>query len=287
MSRTAPPRDALLSGGIASVVAEPVGAAVAAPPPAPLVEPGSEIVVGDYFVHMPPVFTERMEVLVALHGMGGRGSEFCQALLSRTDRERWIVVAPTFAYGDWRDPNQVMREESSRFIPKLHEFLEELPARTGLSIEPKAAFLGFSRGAQLAQRFAMVYPEQTLGVAALSAGTYTLPLSQTEVDGHAVTLRYPFGTADIGERFGRQFDPTALRGIPFWIGVGAEDRNPADLPRQWDPYLGTNRVARAEAFAQRLREGGTPVQLALVPGVGHSITEEMDTRALDFIAGLQ
>jgi predicted esterase len=283
VSRVVPPRES-----VPAVVPAEAPAAPAAPVrTAPLVEPGSELVIGDFFVHLPPAFTDRMEVLVALHGMGGRGSEFCQSLLSRADRERWVVVAPTFAYGDWRDPNQVTREESSRFIPRLHEFLAELPARTGLPLEQKAAFFGYSRGAQLAQRFAMVYPEQTLGVAALSAGSYTLPQSQLEVNGQAVTLRYPFGTADLRERFGRDFNPSALGGIQFWVAVGASDNNPNDLPRQWDPYLGNNRVARAEAFAQRLREVGAPTQLALFPGVGHAVTEEMTARALDFIDSLQ
>jgi poly(3-hydroxybutyrate) depolymerase len=284
VSRTAPPRDSLPA--VEGVGAESVAPAAPARP-APRVEPGSELVEGEYFVHIPPVLSDRMEVLVALHGMGGQGSEFCQALLSRSDRERWVVVAPTYAYGDWRDPNQVMREESSRFIPRLHEFLEGLPERTGLTLDTKASFYGFSRGAQLAQRFAMVYPEQTLGVAALSAGTYTLPMASTEVNGATVTLRYPFGTADVSERFGRPFDPAALRGIPFWIGVGANDRNPTDLPHQWDAFEGTTRVARAEAFAQRLREAGTPVQLTLFSGVDHAVTDEITRGALDFIAGLQ
>ena len=284
VSRTAPPRDPLPA--VEGVGAESVAPAAPARP-APRVEPGSELVDGEYFVHIPPVLSDRMEVLVALHGMGGQGSEFCQALLSRSDRERWVVVAPTYAYGDWRDPNQVMREESSRFIPRLHEFLEGLPDRTGLPLDRKASFYGFSRGAQLAQRFAMVYPEQTLGVAVLSGGTYTLPQASTMVDGQTVTLRYPFGTADLSERFGREFDPTALRGIPHWIGVGANDRNPADLPRQWDAYEGNTRVARAQVFADRLRESGVPVQLTLFPGVDHAITDEITRGALDFIAGLQ
>ncbi len=258
----------------------------AAPPAAPLVEPGAELTIGDFFVHIPPAFSERMRVIVALHGMGGRGSDFCQMLLARADREGWVVVAPTFAYGDWRDPNQVTTEESSRFIPRLHEFLQQLPEQTGLPLEPRAALFGFSRGAQLAQRFAMIYPEQTLGVAALSAGTYTLPASATQVNGQRVTLRYPFGVADLKERFGREFNLDALRGIPFWIAVGGDDRNPTDLPRQWDPYLGNTRVSRAEAFAQWLRDTGVQVQLVVLPGVDHAIADEERARALDFFATL-
>jgi predicted esterase len=267
--------------------AAPGAAAPSAPArPVPLVAPGSELVIGDYFVHIPHSIEGRLEVLVALHGMGGQGAAFCHPILSRTDRERWVVVAPTHTYGDWRDPGQVAREESAQFIPRLHEFLTELPGRTGLELEPRVALYGFSRGGQLAQRYAMVYPEKTLGVASLSAGTYTLPLSTAEIEGRPVSLAYPFGAADLRERFGRDLNVSALRQVAFWVGVGAEDRNPADLPRQWDPYLGNTRVSRAEAFVRRVNEVGANAQLAVFPGVGHGLTEQMVTQALDFIAAL-
>jgi predicted esterase len=244
------------------------------------------MVVGDFFVHLPPNFGDKMEVLVALHGMGGQGSEFCQALLARADRERWVVVAPTFAYGNWQDPNEVTREESSRFIPRLHEFLDGLPAMTGLPLQPKVVFFGFSRGAQLAERYAMVYPEQTLGVAAMSAGTYMLPYAQVPVNGQNVALRYPFGTADLQERFGRPFDLAAFQKVSFWVGVGDNDRNPGDVPHQWDSYIGNNRVARAETFYEWLLDSGMNVRLNVFPGVGHAVTEPISASALDFFASL-
>ncbi len=272
----------------AARAADGQAAAVAPAPPArqPLVAPMSDNDFGEFYVHVPPVISGRLRVLVALHGMGQEAHSFCAAFLSRADFDDWLVVAPTYNYGDWRDPNQVAREESSRFIPRLHDFLEELPSRTGLEIEPRVALLGFSRGAQLAQRFAMIYPEQTLAVAAFSAGSYTLPESRAQVQGRAVTLNYPIGTADVGERFGRGFDRAALQRIPFLLGVGADDRNPGDLPRQWDPYLGDNRVARAQAIAERLTALGAPVELVLFPGVGHGLNDAMRTRAFDFLATL-
>jgi poly(3-hydroxybutyrate) depolymerase len=263
-------------------------AAVAPAPPArlPLVAPRSDHDFGEFYVHVPPVTSRRLRVLVALHGMGQEAHSFSDALLARADREDWLVVAPTYNYGDWRDPNQVAREESSRFIPRLHEFLDELPRRTGLDLEPRVALLGFSRGAQLAQRFAMIYPEQTFAVAAFSAGSYTLPQSRARVQGRDVALTYPIGTADVPERFGRGFDSAALQRVPFLVGVGADDRNPGDLPRQWDPYLGDNRVARAQAIVGRFAELGVPAQLELFPGIGHGLNDAMRTRAFDFIAAL-
>jgi pimeloyl-ACP methyl ester carboxylesterase len=273
------PLAALVADGQAAVA--PV---VAARPP--LVAPHSDQDFGEFYVHVPPVISGRLRVLVALHGMGQEAHSFCEALLARADFEDWVIVAPTYNYGDWRDPNQVAREESSRFIPRLHEFLQELPGRTGLDLEPRAALLGFSRGAQLAQRFAMIYPEQTLAVAAFSAGTYTLPESQAQAQGRNVRLAYPLGTADVRERFGRGFDGAALQRIPFLVGVGADDRNPADLPRQWDPYLGDNRVARAQAIVGRLTDLGVAAELVLFPGVGHGLNDAMRLRAFDFIAGL-
>jgi pimeloyl-ACP methyl ester carboxylesterase len=254
--------------------------------PADRVAPGRDSFSDEFFVHVPPQVGRPLRVLVTLHGMGGEGRAFCTAFLQRTDREGWVVVAPTFAYGDWHDPTQVTREESTRFLPRLHDFLETLPARSGLQLEPRVLLYGYSRGAQLADRFALVYPEQTRGVAALSAGTYTLPLGQFELDGQMTPLPYPFGITDLPQRFGREFDLDSLRQVPFWIGVGDLDRNPADLPRRWDPYLGETRVARAESFARRLNEAGVQGQLTVFPDLDHTATDVMSARALEFLSTL-
>jgi poly(3-hydroxybutyrate) depolymerase len=250
---------------------------------APLVEPGSELVLDEFFVRVPPVLEGRLNVLVALHGMEGQGRAFCDPLRTRTDRDGWLVVAPTYAYGDWQDPSQVAREESTRFIPRLREFLAGLPERTGLTLNPQVAIYGASRGAQLAERFALVYPNETRAVAALSAGTYTLPAETFVGENGSLALPYPFGTADLTERFGRPLDRSALRRVAFWFGVGDLDRDPADVPRQWDRYVGDNRVARAETIARRLGEMGAPVEFALIPNLGHALSDEAQERALDFL----
>src|SRR5687768_9032867 len=108
-----------------------------------------------------------LPVLVAAHGMGGEGTSFAAPLLAQAERNGWIVVAPTFGYGDWRDPEQVRRDDTT-FLPQLKVLLDSLPARTGLQIRPGALLYGFSRRGQLVHRFASFYPGSVAAVASFS-----------------------------------------------------------------------------------------------------------------------
>ena len=51
--------------------------------------------------------------------------------------------------------------------------------RSDYPVEPQVLVFGHSRGAQLALRFTEIHPELVAGVAAISAGTYTLPSDTT------------------------------------------------------------------------------------------------------------
>ena len=67
----------------------------------------------DVFIRAPRNVSssEPLQVLIALHGMGGNGADFGGALASQADAQGWLIVAPTISYGDWTDPNQIMHEE--------------------------------------------------------------------------------------------------------------------------------------------------------------------------------
>src|SRR5262245_46996259 len=103
-----------------------------------------DLILDEYFVHLPLHTDHPLQVVVALHGFGGEGLSFSKALIDHTDRQDWVLVAPTFVYGHWHDPAEVTEEETSRFIPGLHRFLDDLPGRIGLEIKPHAVFYGFS-----------------------------------------------------------------------------------------------------------------------------------------------
>jgi pimeloyl-ACP methyl ester carboxylesterase len=207
--------------------------------------------------------------------MGDTGESFARGLVEEANRNHWLLVAPTIEYGDWTDPAQIAREEPM-LIQSLSYLLDALPARTGVPTQPRVLLIGFSRGAQLAHRFAEFHPDRVSAVASLSAGTYTLP---------ATSAGFPFGLRDLARYTGQIFDAARFHDVPFWVGVGADDTNPADLPHQWDRFLGSTRVERARSFQAALRAAGARATLVRFAGTPHALTGEMISSACAFLVG--
>lgn len=215
-------------------------------------------------------------VLVALHGMGESGPVFAAPLLAQAELDGMVVVAPSFAYGDWTALS--VAQEDLQLSEQILSLLDILPSETdGVPVSTgRVQLMGFSRGAQLAHRFALAHPERTNEVAVFSAGTYTLPdRSQRKI--------LPFGTANLQAYLGHPLDLDALRQVHFLVGVGLLDANPGDLPRTWDPYEGSTRVQRASAFVGALQADGIPAELHVFAGVGHDLSIEMIAQGLAFL----
>lgn len=226
----------------------------------------------------PPV-NRPLQVVIALHGMGGNGSDFAQGFARFADENHWLVIAPTFAYGDWRDPNQIAAEDPA-LIHWLASYIDTLPLQVGQPVRKGVFLLGHSRGAQLAHRFSLFYPEKVAAVAALAAGTYTLPVASSD---NGVQMAFPYGISNLAELTGRPTSKPLLARVQYWVGVGGNDVNPLDVPRSWDPYIGTNRVVRAEAFQRTMQSIGAPAHLAIFPGANHGLTAEMRAAACAFL----
>lgn len=243
------------------VAAEPLQTFTFVPPPAPTGQPAS--------------------LLVVLHGMGGSGADMAALLGPLAAEQNWAILAPTMPYRDYRDPELVRRD--GELLPRLNALIESLPARTGLTFRTRVLMFGFSRGSQEAIRYSLMFPDRTLGVAGLSAGSYTMPRT-TNRDGQA--LKYPFGTADVDAICGQQFDSDAVRQVSYWIGVGGADTKVEDVPRQWDTLIGMNRVERAHRYVEALRQFGASANLEVFPGAGHEITGAMSAQAVRYLSGL-
>jgi len=257
--------------------------ALAPAPPVPAARPAVDLKVDNFAIHIPAKPATPAVALLVLHGMGGTGEGISQSIRSYSDPLGWVVVAPTFDYGDWRDPNQLTREALGD-LPRIAAFLDRLPEITGFPFQSRALVYGFSRGGQEANRFALAYPEQVAAVAVMSCGTYTLPAGWTGTDSERVALRFPYGTSDFADLFGRAFDAATFDRIPFWVGVGGRDNDPADVPRQWDPYIGGDRTQRAERFTASLQSMGSQAQLNVFPDVGHAETDSTRSSAVTFLA---
>jgi len=257
-------------------------AAVPNPAPAPVGPP-------KYFLYVPPGLPpdKPARLLIAVHGMGGNGPDFGSAFIPLARDHGFILVAPTFNYGDWYSPANI-RVEDIVLGRQLIALLDDAAWRSGYDLRPRVFMVGFSRGAQLADRFALFHPDRVAAVASLSAGTYTLPQASADVDGDGQpdALPLPFGTADMTDWVGYPLDTDTLRRVQFLVCVGGDDTNPSDLPHQWDPVLGKTRVARAVTFEDTLQRLHVPAQLTIFPGAKHQLTPAMTAGVGAFLSKL-
>jgi pimeloyl-ACP methyl ester carboxylesterase len=281
LRRAAPVPAAVLFAFVLALLCALAPTVDAAPSDAPADAPASFDAASAY-VYAPKSALESsrpVQVVFALHGMGGEGQGFCQGLLGAADRNGWVVVAPTFSYRNWKDPATVAADDVA-LTRGLVDLLDALPDRIGRPVDSKAVVFGFSRGAQLAHRFAETYPDRTRAAVVMSAGSYTVP---SPIDERGAPLSFPFGTADLAARSGHPVDPKALVSVPFWVAVGGSDTNPGDVPRQWDGLFGTTRVERAGSFVRLLKAVGTTATLNVFPNTGHEMTPDMVRAAVEFL----
>jgi predicted esterase len=235
------------------------------------------------YIHLPPQASQHqpLRVLYVLHGMGANGDSFAQALIADADRYNWVVVAPTMEYHDYMQPAPLM-EDDLKISRMLLDTLDAMPARLNLKLDQHVLLYGFSRGAQLAHRFALLYPERVATVATISAGSYTLPLERAK-EGDSEPLAFPFGIGDLEKHLGHPLDAVNFKQISFWIAVGERDNQSSDVPRAFDPYLGVTRIDRARAFSTALQKLGIDTRLVIFPNTGHEITAEMRKGAIQFM----
>ncbi|HEX9017259.1 MAG TPA: alpha/beta fold hydrolase [Chloroflexota bacterium] len=237
-----------------------------------------------YLLYVPPNLPadRPATILIALHGMGAQPESFGGGLISAADRNGWVLVVPHLPYGDWTQPDPLKAEEK-KLMSWLNALVGALPDETGLALDDRVFLYGFSRGAQLAHRFALAYPQRVAAAAIMSPGTYTLPVEHSAAYDNHAALNFPVGVNDIDSYCGRSFDAQAVRRIPFWIGVGEKDNVPGDVPRQWDHYLGSTRVERARSFAASLEALGGSVYLTVFPGLAHAESVESRASAVAFL----
>jgi len=264
-----------------SIKPEPVSSASASSAPTPATADSGN---APYTLYIPPKHPSGpLWVLVTLHGFGENGVAFSKPFQQIADTNGWVLVSPTFDYTSLEDPLKT-RTDDIRFAQDLSQILTQLPQQTGLKLQSRALILGFSRGGSMAERFALIHPEQVQAVAALSGGAYTLPQPCLVKDGHSEPLPLPLGTADIQTWTGHPLDTAAFKRIPFWLSVGADDDQARYLPSQYDVMIGDTRVQRGFALQRALNNFGVSAQFTIFPGLAHVLNPAVITQSTAFLA---
>lgn len=228
----------------------------------------SRLQAGGHAVRMP-----RPLPLVALHGISRNARALWNAFGPLAVADGRTLLVPRFAQGEWPQFQQI-----GRVRPDL--VLLDLFQQAGLAGQ-RVDLFGFSGGAQLAHRFAMLYPHRVATLHLAAPGWYTLP---------DAGLPWPLGLGAGASARLHRFDPAALSrlqlqrylALPVRLWVGDQDtardaslRQTADL----DIRQGRTRLERAyryaEAFDRAARAHGiTPdIDLTVLPGCGHDFTE--------------
>lgn len=212
--------------------------------------------------------------LVVLHGISRNADELGDLFTPESDRSGQIIVVPHFSEERW--PHFQRPSRSTRPDQALLGLLSRLsiidPALVG-----RFDLFGHSGGAQLAHRFAMLYPQKVARLSLAAAGWYCLP---------DTSMAYPYGlatnAAPDSKSWARRHEqalPSYLR-LSVRVFVGTEDTERDESLRQnpaVDRIQGSTRIARAQTYVDRFRaaaleRGITPdIALTRLPGVAHDV----------------
>lgn len=119
----------------------------------------------EYYLYIPKNAKDSAEtrIFVGIHGEGGSGRDCWSDWQSYAKKEGFVLICPSLAdqNGGWmQDQGEAKVRDILNAVLGEHKY------------NPKVYIAGFSAGAQFVQGFAMNYPNNTAGVAVLSAANY-------------------------------------------------------------------------------------------------------------------
>jgi pimeloyl-ACP methyl ester carboxylesterase len=226
-----------------------------------------------------PTINSLLPPLVVLHGISRNARDLVDFFKPEADRSGRTIVVPHFTEKAWpcfQRPSRNARPDQALLALLTHLALLD-PA-----FEGPVDLFGHSGGAQLAHRFAMLYPQKVGTLSLAAAGWYCLP---------DASMDYPYGLgadatpgAQMWARWHDRAIPTYLR-LAVRVFVGTQDIERDASLRQnpdLDRIQGRTRLARAESYVDRFRaaalaRGIVPdIALTRMPGVVHDVAQAVE-----------
>lgn len=237
------------------------------------------------FVSEPAGASKDAAPLILLHGISRDAEALFEAFLPAASTAGRVVIAPEFTKETWRIFQRITVK--TRPDIALLELLTFLRATNVIGSAPVEVF-GFSGGAQLAHRFAMLYPHMISSLHISSAGWYTLPRSD---------IPYPYGLSTEGaEAKGLIWQRRMMQGLdaflrlPISISVGSLDNQQEDPSLRKNDVLnatqGSDRLMRARSYQDAIeaaaKERGVTASVRFneLPGCGHDAIQCIETGGL-------
>jgi pimeloyl-ACP methyl ester carboxylesterase len=214
--------------------------------------------------------------LFALHGISRDVGALYEAFERPAMLAGRILIVPHFHHKDWKIFQRIGAARPDKSLLALKQVLRD----GGICTAPQIEVFGFSGGAQLAHRFAMLYPQHVSRLHLGAAGWYCLP---------DTTLAYPAGLREAAKpgaapnfRSAKVAQLEHFLRIPLRVYVGTEDtqrdaamRSAPDL----DEVQGRHRLARAGTYVARFAAAASrhkitaDVSLTRLAGCGHDFSQ--------------
>jgi len=180
------------------------------------------------------------EVLVAVHGISRNAAEIAMRFAAHPAFARQTIIAPLFTKRRFGQYQQLAtrKPDQTRADVALNALLDALGPELQCDTT-RIRLFGFSGGAQMVHRFAMLHPQRVAGLCVVSAGWYCLPRTD---------LAWPYG---IGDGKGNALVGPQFLAIPTAVIVGNRDTR-VDASVRQDPEIvehqGRNRLRRARCY---------------------------------------
>jgi pimeloyl-ACP methyl ester carboxylesterase len=236
-------------------------------------------------VFIPSFVNSTRRPLLALHGISRKDKAIFEGFKEVAEKTGRVLIVPRFSRKEWPEFQRIGRARPDRALLSLLSVLRD----EGVIGPGKVDLFGFSGGAQLANRFALLYPQMIGKLHLAAAGWYCLPDEAIAFPAGIGAAKRPRhrGYADIDAAMRSQIDQF-LR-IPLRVYVGEQDtlrdaalRTNAIL----DKSQGLDRKTRAAAFVSSFRDAAdrsgiaSNTSMTILPGCGHDFTQCAEEAAL-------
>lgn len=215
---------------------------------------------------------KRLKLAVLIHGSLRDADIVRDAFIDFAEANDCVLLAPLFpagidAPGDLHNYKHILWA-GTRYDELVLDMVEEVSELYGGLDAERFLLFGFSGGGQFVHRFFFLHPERLLGISIGAPGTVTLADESKE---------WWTGVRGMQARFGRPFNPAAMREVPCQLVVGSEDIETWDVEVGAQSTLwcdgindsGVTRIERLQSLEASLNAQGIETRFDMVPGVEH------------------